>query len=161
MWISKWECERVDKTYHMWFSLYKHSQVSSLSLTHTHLLRRLRLNRTIFQSSAKCIDKGVHACTHTHTHIHRSVKLGQQWRVGFNAEHIRSLKLICIFMWVAIKMTHTHTHTVTSTHINKYMHVHIGLNLSIPHTCPHARIHANALTHTHTHTQTTKHKEKP
>lgn len=83
--------------------------------THTHL----SLNHTFgvfFPGLAKCIDKQVH--TQAHTHIDRSVKLGQQWRVGFNAEHIRSLKLICIFMWVAIKMTHT------QVGIHRYMHMH-------------------------------------
>lgn len=109
--------------------------------THIHPHTHLRLKHTIFQALQNALISDTHARanTHTHTRRHCSVKLGQQWRVGFNAEHIRSLKLIYIFMWVAIKMTHTHTDV--RAHTNN-MHVHTGLTYP-SHTCAHTRTYSS------------------
>lgn len=97
-------------------------KVSQRQDTHTPTHTHLRLEHTIFQALQNAL------ISDTHTHTHCSVKLGQQWRVGFNAEHIRS-------------KTDLHIHvggyqTDTHAHINN-MHVHTRLNLSIPHVCPH------------------------
>lgn len=90
-------------------------KVSQRQHTHTHT--HLRLKHKIFQALQNALIRHTHTHTFTYTHRHCSVKLGQQWRVGFNAEHIRSKTDLHIHVGGYQNDRRTHAH------INN-MHVH-------------------------------------
>lgn len=82
-----------------------------MKTTHTHAQTHSHTSvykRTIFQALRNTLIS-----KRARTRTLQCVKLGQHWRVGFNAE------LICIFMWVAIKMTRTRVDTYGYTRSRK------------------------------------------